>query len=97
MSAPDVEYAAGHARLESLLRSIDRPGDFCAHGRLLAPMPRLEVEGIGMVSFPVPETQARVRPTARGRRPWWTPRAAPGDEFGLVQPDDGFGQSLPPA
>ena len=25
------------------------------------------------------------------------PRAAPGDEFGLVQPDDGFGQSLPPA
>ena len=33
-----------------------------------------------------------------------TPRAAPvpafagmTDEFGLVQPDDGFGQSLPPA
>ena len=26
-----------------------------------------------------------------------TPRAAPGDEFGLIQPDDGFGQSLPPA
>ena len=26
-----------------------------------------------------------------------TPRAAPDDEFGLVQPGDGFGQSLPPA
>ena len=70
MSAPDVEYAAGHARLETLLRSIDRPGDFCAHGRLLAPMPRLEVEGVGMVSFPVPEAQARALIEAAERAPY---------------------------
>ena len=50
---------AGHAQLETLLRSIDRPGDFCAHGRLLAPMPRLEAEGADMVSFPAPEARAR--------------------------------------
>ena len=70
MSAPDVEYATGHARLETLLRSIDRPGDFCAHGRLLAPMPRLEVEGVGMVSFPVPKAQARALIDAAERAPY---------------------------
>ena len=70
MGVPDVEYAAGHARLEKLLRSIDRPGDFCAHGRLFAPMPRLEVEGAGMVSFPVPEAQARALIEAAERAPY---------------------------
>ena len=43
--------------IEKLLASVDRPGDFCAHGRLLAPMPRLEVEGAGTLSFPVLEVE----------------------------------------
>ena len=54
----DLEYGED-AALEKLLRSVDRPGDFCTHGRLYAPMPRLEVDGVGMLSFPVPETQVR--------------------------------------
>ncbi len=70
MGVLDVEYGAGHARLEELLRSIDRPGDFCAHGRLFAPMPRLEVEGAGMVSFPVPEAQVRALIEAAERAPY---------------------------
>ena len=70
MGVPDIEYGTGHARLEKLLRSIDRPGDFCAHGRLFAPMPRLEVEGAGMVSFPVPEAQARALIEAAERAPY---------------------------
>ena len=45
--------------IEKLLRSIDRPGDFCVHGRLFAPMPRLRVKGAGALSFPVPEAQIR--------------------------------------
>ena len=52
MSAPDVEYAAGYARLETLLRSIERPGDFCTYGRRLASMPRPEVEGAGDCEAP---------------------------------------------
>ena len=56
MGAIDIEYGED-AALEKLLRSIDGPGDFCAHGRLFAPMPRLEVDGAGMLSFPVPEAQ----------------------------------------
>lgn len=38
--------------IEKLLRSIDRPGDFCIHGRLFAAMPRLRVKGAGALSFP---------------------------------------------
>ena len=45
--------------IEELLLSVDRPGDFCAHGRLLAPMPRLNVKGAGALSFPVPEAQVQ--------------------------------------
>ena len=70
MGVPDIEYGTGHARLEALLRAVERPGDFCAHGRLFAPMPRLEVEGAGMVSFPVPEAQARALIEAAERAPY---------------------------
>ena len=45
--------------IEELLLAVDRPGDFCAHGRLLAPMPRLDVKGAGALSFPVPEAQVQ--------------------------------------
>ena len=44
---------------EKLLLAIDRPGDFFTHGRLLIPMPTLEVDGVGLLSFPVPEFQVR--------------------------------------
>ena len=45
--------------IEKLLRSIDRPGDFCVHGQRLAALPRLRVQGAGALSFPVPEDQIR--------------------------------------
>ena len=45
--------------LEELLHSIDRPGDFFAHGRLLVPMPVLKVDSVGVLSFPVPDVQIR--------------------------------------
>ena len=83
MGVPDIEYGTGHARLEKLLHSIDRPGDFCAHGRLFAPMPRLEVEGAGMVSFPVPEAQARALIEAAERAPL---RQGAGDPGGCLGP-----------
>ena len=56
--------------LEKLLLSVDRPGDFCAHGRLLAPMPWLEVEGAGALSFPVPEAQVRALIEVAERAPY---------------------------
>ena len=69
MGAVNVEYSADEA-LEALLKSIDRPGDFCAHGRLFAPMPRLEAEGVGLLSFPVPKVQVRALIEVAERAPY---------------------------
>ena len=69
MRGVNVEYGTDHA-LEELLRSIDRPGDFCSHGRLFVPMPRLEVDGAGLLSFPVPEAQVHALIDAAERAPY---------------------------
>jgi len=54
-----VPYNLGLARLEKILARVRRPGDFFAHGSLELPMPRVEVDGAGVLSFPVPGTQIR--------------------------------------
>ena len=59
MTSFDIAYAENWQEFETLLRSIDRPGGFCTHGRNYVPMPSLEVEGVGMLSFPVPASQVR--------------------------------------
>lgn len=44
-------------RLIELLRSIDRPGDYCAGGTLQVPMPQISLKNVEPLSFPVPKTQ----------------------------------------
>ena len=46
------------AQLGEIFETIDRPGEYVASGRRNIPMPRLEVEGVGLISFPVPSFQA---------------------------------------
>ena len=46
------------SEVERLLRSIDRPGNYCAGGRMFAPMPALEAKGAGPLSFPVSRERA---------------------------------------
>ena len=57
MGVTTVEYNVGQKRLEELLQSVDRPGDYCFHGKMTAYMPRLTVAAVGMISFPVPAAQ----------------------------------------
>ena len=59
MSDTDILYATDLERLQSLLLAIDRPGSYCFHGRIHAPMPTVRVEGAGTLSFPVPAAQIR--------------------------------------
>ena len=66
---PRVEYASV-AALTELLQSVDRPGDFCAHGRLYLPMPTVEVEGVGVLSFPVLDAQVESLINAAERAPY---------------------------
>ena len=61
MADVDVAYNEDQAPLEALLRSIDRTGDYCAQGRLFVPMPLVEVEGAGPLSFPITAQQAHAR------------------------------------
>ena len=70
MATIDIEYAAEQERLEELLESVDRPGGFCTHGRAYLPMPTVEVEGAGMLSFPVPVSQIRDLLTVAERAPY---------------------------
>ncbi len=55
----EVGYLHGMERLEKLMSVVRRPGDFFMQGRVEVPMPKLEVEGVGVISFPVPAIQAR--------------------------------------
>ena len=59
-----------HGRIDELLRSVDRPGDYCVGGRIFTPMPRVIVEGAGELSFPVPEAQVEALIAAAERSPY---------------------------
>ena len=70
MPAPEIDYAANCEPLERLLASVDRPGNFCAGGRSFAPMPVLAVDGVGTLSFPVPDAQVEALIGTAGRAPY---------------------------
>ncbi len=52
-----VSYHQGLESLDKLLATVQRSGDFFVHGAMELPMPKVEVDGVGMLSFPVPQTQ----------------------------------------
>ena len=58
-SSAQIEYNDQLEPLAELLSGIKRPGDFYVSGSVVAPLPRLDIEGVGTISFPLPEVQAR--------------------------------------
>ncbi len=66
----EIVYREDQPQLEKLLLSVDRPGDFYAHGRSFYLMPRIEVDGVGVLSFPVPDAQVRALIAAAERAPY---------------------------
>ncbi len=69
MGVRGIEYGHEHERLEHLLRSVDRPGEYCVGGRLFTPLPRVVVDGAGELSFPIPRAQIRSLIAAAERAP----------------------------
>ena len=55
----EVPYNRELKPLEELLKTVRRPGDFFAHGTVEIPLPKIEVTEVGVLSFPIPETQIR--------------------------------------
>ncbi len=52
-----VNYNQDLKPLEKLLEGVKRAGDFFVNGTVEIPMPKLEIKGVGVLSFPVPSTQ----------------------------------------
>lgn len=52
-----IEYNDELAPLEEVLAGVQRAGKFEVHGRVEIPMPEVEMEGVGVLSFPVPKAQ----------------------------------------
>jgi len=52
-----IEYNESLEPLETLLKGVERAGDFFVNGAVEIPMPKVEVDGVGVLSFPVPPAQ----------------------------------------
>ncbi len=65
-----IKYNQEHAAIERILQDVTRVGDFSTSGRLVAPMPRLVVDPVGIVSFPVPDFQVGSLIRAGTRAPY---------------------------
>jgi hypothetical protein len=66
----EVEYNQELVRLETLLSKVKRSGEFYVAGTLEIPMPSVEIEGVGRLSFPVPEVQVRALIDRATRAPY---------------------------
>ena len=53
----EVEYNQDLKPLETVLSAVKRPGNFFVSGAMELPMPKVEVEGAGTLSLPVPDSQ----------------------------------------
>ena len=53
----EIEYNQELKPLEAVLSDVKHPGDFFVCGAIEIAMPRVEVEGAGALSFPVPDAQ----------------------------------------
>jgi hypothetical protein len=53
----EIEYNQRLKPLETALSGVKQPGDFFVCGAIDMPMPRVQIEGAGTLSFPVPDAQ----------------------------------------
>jgi len=66
----EVPYNDDLAPLERALEQVRRTGDFFVQGSVEAPMPRVNVRGAGILSFPVPDAQVKAVIAASERAPY---------------------------
>jgi len=54
-----IEYNQELRPLEELLEGVERAGDFFVNGTVEIPLPKVEIAGVGVLSFPVPDAQTQ--------------------------------------
>jgi 2OG-Fe(II) oxygenase superfamily len=55
----EIEYNLSLQLLEDLLSKVSKPGEFFMEGSREVPMPTITVNGVGVLSFPIPEIQVK--------------------------------------
>lgn len=70
MGFTQLKYNTELRAIEKALASIDCPGDYCVHSRLVSPMPQLRVDQAGTIAFPVLEAQVRALIGVAERAPY---------------------------
>jgi hypothetical protein len=65
-----IEYNPDFGDLEELLSTVERAGDFFFNATMEIPMPKVEVESAGVLSFPVPESQIKALIQCATRAPY---------------------------
>lgn len=55
----EIEYNLFLQPLEDLLSKVSKPGEFFIEGSREVPMPTITVNGVGVLSFPIPEIQVK--------------------------------------
>ena len=67
MTGPAIKYNDHNPRLEEVLKSIERSGDYFAEGRLEKPPPHMRVEPVGTIAFPIllPQVQSLIEAAER--------------------------------
>ena len=65
-----IEFDERLTALSRLIGSVTRTGDYCVHGRLFAPMPRIEAGAAGVLSLPIPPAQAEILVADADRAPY---------------------------
>ena len=63
-------YNSENSELAAALASVERFGDYHVRGKLVAPPPWLQVDGVGTIAFPVQEAQVRSLVLAAERAPY---------------------------
>ena len=70
MSSIEVSYNGELDELESALTQVTRPGDYCVHGTLELPLPHIDVQRVGTLSWPLPKAQAQALIAIAERAPY---------------------------
>jgi hypothetical protein len=70
MEEIEIAYNQELKSLEAVLAGVKNPGDFFISGMEEMPMPRIEVEGTGALSFPVPAAQIAALVRTAERAPY---------------------------
>ncbi len=57
MASLELEYNTEQSELEEILKSVNRTGDYYAHGQLQGFPPRMTVSGVGRIAYPILDRQ----------------------------------------